>query len=143
MFAKSRSQQVHAFRNVPLFRGLNKTQLAAVARASTPVSRPAGTVLATEGRMGREFVLLLDGAARVERAGKLIGTLGPGGFFGEISLLDGKPRTATVIAETPCELLVVEWREFRPLLEAVPGLEHQMLLELCARVRVAYDVASA
>jgi len=142
MFLKRRSDQVDALQKVPLFADLNRKQLDLVAQQSTQLTRPAGSTLAQQGRRGREFVLIVDGRARVERDGKPVGSLGPGDCFGEISLIDGGPRTATVVAETPCDILVVDPRSFSTLLETVPALSRQLLRNLCARVRDAQDSVS-
>jgi CRP-like cAMP-binding protein len=142
MFLKRRSDQVDALQKVPLFAELNRKQLDLVAQQSTQITRPAGSTLAQQGRRGREFVLIVGGRARVERDAKAVGSLGPGDCFGEISLIDGGPRTATVVAETPCDILVVDARSFNTLLETVPALSRQLLKNLCARVRDAQDSVS-
>lgn len=137
MFRPRRDQQIDALQNVPLFAGLTRKQLGIVAAQSTPISKRAGSVLAREGERGREFVLIVDGTARVEHGGKTIASIGPGEFFGEISLIDGKPRTATIVADTACDLLVVDLRSFSTLLDTVPGLSKQIMTSLCARLREA------
>jgi CRP/FNR family cyclic AMP-dependent transcriptional regulator len=142
MLLKRRSEQTEALRKVGLFQNLSKKQLDAVARQTRQAEHPAGTVLMRQGRLGKEFVLIIDGTARVERDGQAVNRVGPGSFFGEISLLDGKPRTATVVAETPCSLLVVERQAFGSLLDTVPGLQRQVMLNLCARLREAYAESS-
>lgn len=123
---------------VPIFSDLTKRQLAQVARLCDHVSEPAGTVLTRQGHLGREFILIVEGQARAERDGAPVARLGPGDFFGEMSLIDGKPRTATVVAESPCELLVVDRHAFTPLLETVPGLQRGIMLNLVSRLREAY-----
>ncbi|MGI8925514.1 MAG: cyclic nucleotide-binding domain-containing protein [Tepidiformaceae bacterium] len=139
MFLKRREEQAGVLAKVPLFSGLSKKQLVAVARTTDQVSAQAGAVLCRQGHLGREFVLIVEGEARVERDGKKIGLMGAGEFFGEMSLLDGKPRTATVVTETPCEVLVVDGRAFTPLLETVPALQRQILVNLCTRLRDCYE----
>ena len=69
--------------------------------------------------------------------GKAIAELGAGDFIGELSLIDGKPRTATVTAETPMTLLVIRRRDFKFLRETVPGLQEKLLVTLCERLRQA------
>jgi CRP-like cAMP-binding protein len=73
-------------------------------------------VLCREGQAGHQFFVVVEGQARVTMREREIATLGPGGFFGEMSLLDGGPRIATVTAATPMKLLVLDRREFRHLL---------------------------
>jgi CRP-like cAMP-binding protein len=135
---KRRSEHIEALKAVPLFAGLARRQLEAVSRLSSQVEVRAGTVLMRQGQRGRDFVLILEGTGRIERNGEKVGNVGPGAFFGEISLLDGQPRTATVITESACSLLVVDSRSFGELLDTVPGLQRQVVLALCARLREAY-----
>ena len=78
---------------------------------------------------------MIDGSMRVEQNGKQIARLGPGDFFGEIALVDGGPRTATVTAEEASRLLVVGHREFHALLEQNPEIQLQVLTALAKRVR--------
>ncbi len=132
-----RSDRFDALRKVPLFRGLSRRHLGQIARHADEVKLDSGKVLARQGEHGLEFLLIVDGSARVERNGKLIARLGAGDFFGEMSLMDRKPRTATVIAEAPVVLLVVHRRSFGHLLDTVPGLQKKVLLTLCERLREA------
>jgi CRP-like cAMP-binding protein len=137
MFLRSRSDKVDILKKVPLFSGLSRRHLDVIARHADEVSLDEGKVLARQGEHGLEFLLIVDGGARVERNRKIIARLGAGEFFGEMSLIDGKPRTATVIAETPVSLLVVHRRAFGHLLDTVPGLQRKVLLTLCERLREA------
>jgi CRP/FNR family cyclic AMP-dependent transcriptional regulator len=137
MLLRRRTDKADILKKVPLFGGLSQRHLNLVAREADEVEEQAGTVLTREGGLGREFLLILEGGARVEREGKAIARLGPGDFFGEMSLIDGMPRSATVIADCPTVLLVIEARSFRKLLDAVPGLQRKILITLCARLRAA------
>jgi CRP-like cAMP-binding protein len=85
----------------------------------------------------------VEGSARVEKHGKVIARLGAGDFFGEMSLIDGKPRSATVIADAPVLLLVVEVRSFGRLLETVPGLSKKVMATLCERLRTADETLAS
>jgi CRP/FNR family transcriptional regulator, cyclic AMP receptor protein len=85
---------------IPLFSACSKQELQTVFGLTTALTIPAGKVVTSEGHFGREFVVILEGAATVSINGTEIATLGRGDFFGEIALLDGGPRTATVMAET-------------------------------------------
>jgi CRP/FNR family cyclic AMP-dependent transcriptional regulator len=116
---------------------LSQRHLDLVARHADEVSLDAGRVLARQGGLGREFLLIVDGSARVERDGRRIAHLGPGDCFGEMSLIDGRPRSATVVAETPMVLLCVHTRSFGYLLDTVPGLRKKILVTLCQRLRAA------
>lgn len=142
MFLRRRSDKVDVLKKVPLFSGLSRRQLDLIAKHADEVKLDAGKVLARQGEHGLEFLLIVDGRAGVERNGKVVARLGAGNFFGEMSLIDGKPRTATVIAETPIVLLVIHRRVFGHLLDTLPGLQRKLLLTLCERLREA-DAALA
>ena len=96
-----------------------------------------GTVLARAGEAGEEFFLILDGSARVEISSRKRARIQPGQYFGEMSLLDGGPRSATVVADTPLRLLVIKRRDFATLLREAPELTQSLLTTLSRRVRVA------
>jgi CRP-like cAMP-binding protein len=137
MLLRRRSDKADVLKKVPLLSGFSQRDLDLIARVADEVKVDAGRVLTRQDGLGLEFLLILDGGARVERDGNVIARLGPGDFFGEMSLIDGKPRSATVIADSPAVLLVVEARSFRKLLDAVPGLQRKVLITLCGRLRAA------
>ena len=97
---------------VPLFSSCSTKELKKIARSANEVSIDAGRVLVEEGRIGKEAYVIAEGQAVVKRANRKIATIGPGDHFGELALLDGGPRTATVVAETPMTLLLIGQREF-------------------------------
>jgi len=101
------------------------------------VSIKASNVLAQQGRTGREFVFIVEGKAQVKKDGKVIRHLSSGEFFGEISLIDGEPQTATVIAETDMTILLVNSKSFDHLLNTVPGLQKKIMVSLCTYLRRA------
>ncbi len=105
----------------------------------TEVSVEAGEVLATEGSRGQEFFVIISGSASVDRGGVHLADVGPGDFQGEISLLDGGPRTATITATTPMKLLVATHQEFSSLLDTTPLIARRMLPALAHRVRAIAD----
>ena len=131
----TRSNHLEHLAQVPLFSALSKKDLQKVARATSEVSRDAGTMLVDQGDLGREAFVIVEGTATVRRNGRKVGTLGPGDSVGELSLLDHGPRTATVTANTPITVLALSAREFSGLLEDVPGLAHKLLAQLAGRVR--------
>ncbi len=137
MLLRRRSDKIDVLKKVPLFGDLSRRHVDLIARHADEVTLDAGRVLARQGEHGLEFLLIIDGGARVERTGKAIARLGAGAFFGEMSLIDGKPRTASVIAETSVVLLVIHRRAFGHLLDTVPGLQKKILLALCDRLREA------
>jgi CRP-like cAMP-binding protein len=129
--------RIERLKEVPLFEGCSRRQLRSVARIARVFAVPADSVLTRAGEPGDEFFLIIDGTARVEVSPEKRVTLHPGAFFGEMSLLDGGPRSATVVADTPVRLLVIGRKHFAELLEEVPGLTHTLLTTLSKRVRQA------
>lgn len=128
---------------VPLFSGCSRRELQLISKAGKRTSRRAGTVLAREGEAGVGFFLILKGTAEVTIGGKRRSTLGPGEFFGEVALLDGGPRSATVTATSDVELLgVTEW-VFRGLLHEQPTIAVKVLQTLAGRLRAASKVPTA
>ncbi|HEX9681759.1 MAG TPA: cyclic nucleotide-binding domain-containing protein [Acidimicrobiales bacterium] len=122
---------------VPLFSACAKKDLSTIARVADEVTAPAGKELVREGDTGHEFFLILDGKATVRRDGEDVATLGSGGFFGEMALLDRLPRSASVIADTDMRLLVIGRREFGGVIDEVPGLGHKLLQAMAHRLREA------
>ena len=122
---------------VPLFSGLSRRELEAIVRAGKEVEHREGHVIAREGDRGVGFFLVLEGEAKVSRGGKGLAKLKPGDFFGEISLLDRGPRTATVTATTRIRLLGVTAWVFRGLLVEYPSIAMKLLEVVAARLRQA------
>ncbi len=122
---------------VPLFSACNQSELRQIARLGTPVTVKAGKVLTTEGTPGREFFLVLAGAAACTIGGRPAAHFGPGDFFGELALLDGGPRTASVTADTDMDVLVLDAREFASLLSASPTISAKIMATLARRLRAA------
>jgi CRP-like cAMP-binding protein len=122
--------------NVPLFSGCNKKELRSIAGLGAPVSVPDGTKLTEQGKPGFEFFLMIEGKAKCLIDGKVVATFGPGDFFGEMALLSRGPRHATVAADGPCEVLVLDGREFSGLLDTSPSIMRKLLVALAERERV-------
>ena len=133
----SRSEKHELLKKVPLFSDLSKNGLKEIAQIADEIQREAGAVLAQQGDIGQEFMFILEGEARVEKDGKTINRLGPNDFFGEISIVDLQPRTASVIADTPIKLLVIHSRYFKELIEKVPGFAGEVITALCNYIREA------
>ena len=123
--------------DVDLFRDLSRAQLKRLASASSEVSHPAGKAVAQEGEGGLAFHLILEGSATVSRDGRELRTLGPGDYFGEISMIDGRPRSATVTASEPLRLLAIPHQNFEVVIDEDPAFARQLLKTLCARLREA------
>src|SRR5215217_2620068 len=103
-----------------LFSGLEAGDLAAVAAAAIEVDFPADRVIAREGEIGTGFFIVVDGRVRVTRSGTVVAHLGPGEFFGELSVLDGGPRVAQVVAEAPTRCLALASWDFERVLREEP-----------------------
>jgi CRP/FNR family transcriptional regulator/CRP/FNR family cyclic AMP-dependent transcriptional regulator len=124
-------------KKVPMFSNLSQRHLREIGKHADQTKVEAGRVLAQQEKKGWEFIFIVDGKARVEKDGKVIRQLSEGDFFGEISLIDGEPRTATVTAETEMILLVVHKTSFDHLLDTIPGLQRKILIALCNYIRRA------
>ena len=137
MLLHRRSQKIDLLKKVPLFSNLSKRHLNEIGKHADQVLIKAGNVLAQQGRKGREFVFIVEGKAHVKKDRKVIRHLSSGDFFGEISLIDGEPQTATVIAETDMTILLVNSMSFDHLLNTVPGLQKKIMVSLCTYLRRA------
>jgi CRP-like cAMP-binding protein len=122
---------------VQMFSTLNKKELRLISKAADIVDLKAGTEIVTEDTIGHEFYLVLSGEATVRRNGRKVATLGPGSYFGELALLDRGPRSATVIANTDMEVVVISQREFMSVLDQVPPVSTKLLASMAARLREA------
>lgn len=131
----TKAELVEFLKTVPLFEGLSTRELRAVAALGKEVSYPAGKMIVKEGESGVGLHLIISGKAKVTKRGSTVSTVGPGKYFGEISLIDKGPRTATVAAETDVLTLSLSAWAFNPLLTKHPAITKKLLLELCRRVR--------
>ena len=134
-FRLASDEKIRHLQRVPIFEECTRKQLRAVADISKVAEVPALAVLTREGAREDEFFVIIDGTATVKLSSRKRHRLGPGDFFGEMSLLDGEPRSATVKAETDLRLLVINRRHFWELLREVPELTQRMLVTLSRRVR--------
>jgi len=135
-----KNHRVDLLRGVELFSGCSNAELGRIASLTTEHHAKSGQVLTERGEPGLEFFIVVDGQAKATRKGVPLATLGPGSFFGELALLDGGERTATVVAETDMRLLVLSRREFKSLHHAAPSVANKMLVELGSRLRKADDL---
>lgn len=130
-----RDAKVELLQKVALFSDLSKGDLRKIAAVADEYDLREGRTLIREGdRIPRDFVVIIDGTARVERKGKLVNRLGRGAFFGEIALVTGERRTATVTAETPIHALVLRERDFRRVLKTNPSVTMKVLQALGRRI---------
>ncbi|HYN69822.1 MAG TPA: cyclic nucleotide-binding domain-containing protein [Candidatus Eisenbacteria bacterium] len=123
----------------PLFRSIDAEGLAALAERATQVDFPAGHVIARQGEIGTGFFVVIDGHVRVVRDGKPVATLGPGEFFGELSVLDRMPRNAMVAAEVPTTCLALASWDFEAVLLQQPALTLAILRGVAARLRAVTE----
>lgn len=132
------STRLPALRAVPIFQGLRKTTLLEVARRATEIAYPAGTVLIREGDPGDALCVIVRGTVEVVKDGRAVAQMTQGDFFGEISLIDGKPRSATVVAVDDVMLLELSASDFQELLN-IPLVARAALESLARRLREAHD----
>ena len=132
--ALRRNAKVELLKTVPLFAHCSKKELEAIAAEADELELPPGRELAVEGASGREFVVIVAGEADVRRKGRRINTLRGGDFLGEIALLTGAPRTATVTSTSPCHVLILTDRAFRRVTAAMPSVNEKVLQALAERL---------
>ncbi len=135
-----RDAKVELLKRVPLFAGCSKSELRELAKTADELDIREGTVLTREGRTAREFFVLIDGTAQVTKSGKEIAELKAGDWFGEIALIANSPRTATVTATSPVDVLVITDRRFRTVVETMPSIALTVLS--CVGERLARDAHS-
>ncbi|HEY3024249.1 MAG TPA: cyclic nucleotide-binding domain-containing protein [Actinomycetota bacterium] len=120
---------------VPLFGGLSRRHLRAMADRADQVEFRAGEAIVVEGMRGGAFFAIVEGKARVTRGKRTLAMLGPGDFFGELALLDGGQRSASVVAATPMLCIRIFKRAFDRLIAEEPGVSARMLSVLAGRLR--------
>ena len=120
---------------VPLFQGMTDQALEAVAALASEVGIADGTTVTQEGEPGESFYVIVDGHLRISRHGTTIRDLGPGEFLGEISLVDGRPRTATAVAVGPVNAIVIERPAFQELMDRFGAVRLGILMALTERIR--------
>jgi CRP/FNR family transcriptional regulator, cyclic AMP receptor protein len=131
---------VERLRNVYIFQEVSPRHLDKIAAQGKVVHHEPGHQIMTEGRSALGFHLLLDGEAEIIVHGETRKTVGPGDYVGEIAVIDGKPRSATVRARTEVRAWAISDTAFKTLLEKEPGLALAVLRGLCARIREAEQV---
>jgi len=130
-----KNERKELLRSVWLFERCSKKELEALATLTTPVDLKAGKVLAQQGDQGNQFFVIVSGMAEATREGVSIGTLGPGSFFGEMSLLERLPRVATVTTTEATTVLVLTAKAFDKLVASMPSVDRKMLIVLANRLR--------
>jgi len=128
------NSKIDLIKRVPLFGSASKQELEEIASIADEIDLPAGRAVISEGDTGREFFVLVEGTADVERGGKKVASLGPGDFFGEIALIAKTPRNATITTTSPARALVITDRAFRQLLDHSPQIAVGVLTALAERL---------
>jgi CRP/FNR family transcriptional regulator, cyclic AMP receptor protein len=130
---KSAKEQL--IQSVPLFSHCSRAELAALAAEADELTLPEGKELTRQGERGREFMVIVDGAAKVEKDGQIVNELGPSDFLGEIALLSDVPRTATVTTTTETTILVLTDRAFKRVADKIPAVHESLIAALTARLQ--------
>jgi CRP-like cAMP-binding protein len=136
-------KSIGMLKGIKLFSSCTTSELKRILSLTVALDVPEGTVLAHEDTPGFEFFIIVSGTATVYRRGRQLADLDAGSFFGEMALLDGGYRTATVIARTDLSVLVLSQREFKSLQAFAPTVAHNMLAEMGRRLRLANDLVEA
>ena len=122
-------------RGVPLFADLDDRSLQAVSVLAREQRHKAGDVLMLEGEPGDELYVIVEGTVRIQKGDRTIRSMGPGGFLGEIALVERRPRSATATAVSEVTLLVLHQHEFDRLLETMPAVHRRVRATIDRRER--------
>lgn len=128
-------EKIDLLRSVPLFTGLRDRELKRLSALADIVDLPSDRQIMVQGERGAEMFVLVSGGARVERNGESLGDRGAGAVLGEIALIDGGPRTATVTLTESSRLLVLARREFHTLMDEFPDIRMRVLETVAQRLR--------
>jgi CRP/FNR family transcriptional regulator, cyclic AMP receptor protein len=131
----TKKRRLELLRSVWLFEGCSQRELNVLESAVTEMQLPTGKILTEQGALGRHFVVIVEGEVEVIRDGTQIAVLGPGSFFGEMSLLDGQPRTATATTLGPAQVLMLTTSAFNQVLTTMPSVDRKLLTVLAKRLR--------
>jgi CRP/FNR family transcriptional regulator, cyclic AMP receptor protein len=135
----ARKTPVEMLGKVSLFEGLSRKELRLIETKAREVHFPAGSTIVTQGDEGVGFHMIISGRAKVIVNGRTRDTLGAGKSFGELSVIDRGPRTATVVAETDVTTMSLTSWQFMPILDRNPSIARKIVLELTRRLRDERD----
>ena len=138
-----RARKIELVARIPLFSATSQRELAQVAALTVPMHFDAGAVLTREGRSGGLAFVIAEGQAAVLRGGRRLAVLGPGDVVGELSLIDGQPRSATVEALTGLEVLEISGGDLAKVLRKTPSVRRKLLEALALRLRQADKLPAA
>ena len=127
--------RVELLENLQTFDGCSRKQLSEIARGIEEVRVPSGEDVVTEGSIGHHVFVLAEGLAHASVNGRRVGTIMPGSFFGEVAVLDGERRSATVTTALPSRLLIFDSRRFSALLDTAPAVAKRILRNFAERLR--------
>jgi CRP/FNR family transcriptional regulator, cyclic AMP receptor protein len=130
-----KTDPTESLRRVPLFSGLDRKELELLAKLAKEQRYETGATIVKSGAGGHGLYIIKEGNVSVVRDGQKVASMGPGQFFGEISVLDGGPRTADVKADTDTVCLTLISWEIKPLLMDNAAISYKMLLEMVKRLR--------
>jgi CRP-like cAMP-binding protein len=135
----TREEKIELLTHAPLFAGVEPDHLAGIADRSVELETPTGGVILRQGEIGTGFFVIVAGRVRVVRDGETIAHLGPGEFFGELSVLDRLPRNAQVAAEEPTTSLALASWDLETVLTEEPRIALAMLRGMAGRLRAITD----
>ena len=135
-------EEIHFLRNVPIFADLEEKELQKIAKLGTRQKYKKGNIVVIEQESGAALFVIISGKVKVVRTDEdgrevILSMFGPGEFFGEMSLLDGMARSASVVATVKAELFMIHRRDFLELLHEFPAVAISLLAELAMRLRKA------
>ena len=134
---KRNSDKIALLRKVPIFANLSKKEIEAVARVAEEVDYAKGEFVGHQGAPGDAAYVVIAGSVKVRRNGRKVASLGPGEVAGEMSIIDGQPRSADLVAEEPSSLLLIHRRDFGGMMDESIRLQRKVLLVLAERLREA------
>jgi CRP/FNR family transcriptional regulator, cyclic AMP receptor protein len=133
-FGSKSSDRSKLLADVPFFEGFSEDELRRVVSLSDEVTSPAGSVLIDQGDTGVDCYVIVEGEASIYVRGEFVNSVGRGSMVGEMALVDHRPRTATVVADTDLQLLRFDSRAFRKLLDEMPKASERVMRQLQARL---------
>ncbi|GAC1419876.1 MAG: hypothetical protein NVSMB57_14080 [Actinomycetota bacterium] len=131
----TREEQLSLLSNVSLFSELSKKEQEHILQACKEVHFPAGHTIVEQGSTGVSFHLILEGTADVQAGGKSKASVGPGDYFGEIAIIDGRSRSASILATSDVTTLALTSWDFLQIVRSTPSLAEKLMIGLCKRIR--------
>ncbi|MGZ4131591.1 MAG: cyclic nucleotide-binding domain-containing protein [Actinomycetota bacterium] len=133
---------IETLREVPLFAGISDPELKRILEIGKEVTHTAGRQVVEADQSGVGLHVILEGQASIHVGGAEVGRFGPGEYFGEMSVIDGKPRSASVVADTDLVTFAIPAWNFERLMEQQPSIMRALLVELSGRIRAIEETRS-